>query len=69
MKYQAQDKIHGMSGPIYWEKRNLSIIWLSTKFIASMLKVSKKGKCPKILYTVVSDKIASANSADPEGAV
>ena len=31
-----------------------------------MSQYLRYGKCPKISYTKVSDKIANANSADPD---
>ena len=34
--------------------------------VSGVDKSKMNGKCPKILYTEVSDKIAYANSADPD---
>ena len=33
---------------------------------AILIHLSKYGKCPKISYTKVADKMAYANSADPD---
>ena len=43
-----------------WQNTKKKSIYLDSPLILSY------GKCPKILYTKMSDKMAYANSADPD---
>ena len=39
---------------------------MDTVFLLALLTFTDYGKCPKFSYTICSDKVAYANSVDPD---